>query len=215
MKSKIPLKRSLFIAGIVAIVFYIIILFIVPILHNRLSYAKMSPQVSSQTSQDPIEISLTVPAAAQQESVGLPVRLKIPEIDVDATIESVGLKANGEMDVPKSPDNVAWFNLGARPGDIGSAVIAGHFGILENGEGSIFDNLKKLNKGDQLYIEDDKGANIAFVVRESRSYDADADASGVFTSNDGKSHLNLVTCQGWDKVSESYTKRFVLFTDKE
>jgi LPXTG-site transpeptidase (sortase) family protein len=145
----------------------------------------------------------------------LPLRLKIPKINVDATIEYVGLRSNGEMDVPKDTANVAWFNLGPPPGQIGSAVMAGHFGVLENGEGSVFDNLKKLRKGDQIYVEDDKGANITFVVRENRSYDADADASSVFTSSDGKSHLNLVTCQGWDKVSESYTKRFVVFTNKE
>lgn len=216
MKSKISLKKSLFIASIVAIVFYIIILFLAPILYNRLSYAKTTPQVSSQISQDLIEISPTVSiAVAERVSPATPIRLKIPSINLDAAIEQVGLKANGEMDVPKGTANVAWFNLGPPPGQIGSAVIAGHSGRWKNGEGLVFDDLKKLNKGDQLYIEDDKGATNTFVVRESRSYDADADASDVFSSNDGKAHLNLITCQGWDKISESYTKRLVVFTDKE
>lgn len=216
MRSKITLKKLLFIASVVAVVLYVIVLFLVPILHNRLSYAKTPPQVSSQTLQSPIEDRSVVPVvAAQQANSGLPVRLKIPEIDLDATIEYVGLKTNGEMGVPKDPANVAWFNIGARPGDVGSAVIAGHFGVLGNGEGSVFDNLKKLKKSDKIFIENDKGATIAFVVRENRNYDADADASSVFTSSDGKSHLNLVTCQGWDKVSENYTKRFVVFADKK
>ena len=205
MKTKILSRRTLLRVIVVEIVISVVLVLI--------SYS--IPKKSADSPPATPAENVVIPPIQEQPSFGLPVRLKIPEINVDAIIEYVGLKANGEMDVPKSPDNVAWFNLGARPGNIGSAVIAGHYGILKNGEGSIFDNLKKLNKGDQLYIEDDKGATITFAVRENRSYDADADASDVFSSNDGKSHLNLVTCQGWDKVSESYTKRLVVFTDKE
>lgn len=152
----------------------------------------------------------------EQVSSGLPLRLKIPGINVDAAVEYVGLTSNGEMGVPKSPDDVAWFELGPRPGDNGSAVIAGHYGTWKNGKASVFDNLYKLREGDKLYIEDDRGVIISFVVRESRRYDPNADASDVFDPNDGKPHLNLVTCEGvWDEVSKSYSKRLVVFTDKE
>lgn len=153
--------------------------------------------------------------AQEQTNIGLPVRLKIPSINVDSAIEYVGLTSNGAMDAPKKLNNVAWFNIGPRPGEIGSAVIAGHYGI-KDGKASVFDNLYKLRKGDKLYVEDDKGKIISFVVRESRRYDPNADARAVFGSNNGKSHLNLVTCEGvWDKISKSYSKRLVVFTDKE
>lgn len=147
--------------------------------------------------------------------IGKPVRLKIPKINVDANIEYVGLTRNGAMDVPKSKVNVAWLKLGQRPGENGTAVIAGHFD-RENGKPAVFNNLYKLRKGDKLYIEDNKGVNTTFVVRKSRSYDPNANASDVFGSNDRKSHLNLITCEGiWNKVSKSYSKRLVVFTDKE
>lgn len=152
----------------------------------------------------------------QEQSVSeLPARLKIPSINVDALVEYVGLTPDGAMDVPKERTNVAWFNLGSRPGENGSAVIAGHYG-WKNGKASIFDNLYKLRKGDKLYIENEKGVIISFVVRESRRYDPEADASDVFGSNEGKPHLNLITCEGeWDKVSKTYSQRLVVFTDKE
>ena len=154
-------------------------------------------------------------AFQEQTSFGLPVRLKIPSINIDAPVEYAGLTPDGAMDVPKERANVAWFNLGPRPGENGSAVVAGHYG-WKNGKSSAFDNLYKLRKGDKLYIEDDKGAIVSFVVRESRRYDPNADASDVFGSSDGKSHLNLITCEGvWDKVSKTYSKRLVVFTDKE
>jgi LPXTG-site transpeptidase (sortase) family protein len=147
---------------------------------------------------------------------GLPLRLKIPGINVDVAIEQVGLTSNGEMGVPNGPDDVAWFELGPRPGENGSAVIAGHYGRWKNGEGSVFDDLNKLRKGDILYIEDDMGVTISFVVRESRSYYPDEDASDVFNLNDGKPHLNLITCEGvWDEILKSYSERLVVFTDKE
>jgi len=144
---------------------------------------------------------------------GLPVRLKIPKIQVDAAVEYVGLTPDGAMGVPQSPDGAAWFELGRRPGAEGTAVIAGHYGFKD---GSTFDNLSQLRPGDTLSVEDDKGVSISFVVRESRSYDEKADASEVFYSHDGKSHLNLITCEGvWNNISKSFSERRVIFTDKE
>ena len=156
--------------------------------------------------------ALTVLADARSE---LPVRLKIPAIDVESKFEYVGLTPDGSMDAPKEPANAGWFNLGPRPGENGSAVIAGHYG-WKNGIPAVFDNLSKLKKGDKIYIEDENGVSISFVVRESRSYDPKADASTVFNSSDGKAHLNLITCEGsWNRLKKSYSKRLVVFADQE
>jgi LPXTG-site transpeptidase (sortase) family protein len=170
---------------------------------------------STRSSQPRVEDAVA-PLKQEQINSGLPVRLRIPGINVDSVIEYVGLTSDGAMDVPKDPDDVAWYKLGQRPGEIGSAVIAGHYGTWKNGKGSVFDNLYKLRKGDKIYVEDNKGTNTAFVVRESRRYDPKADASDVFISDNGKAHLNLITCEGtWNKVSKSYSQRLVVFTDKE
>lgn len=149
-------------------------------------------------------------------SPNIPIRLKIPKIKVNAIIEQVGLTPYGAMAIPKGRSNVAWFNLGPYPGEKGSAVIDGHYGVWKNGEKAIFNNLYKLKKGDRLYVEDIKGMSTTFVVRELRIYAQNEDASNVFTSNDGKVHLNLITCQGiWNKISKSYPNRLIVFTDKE
>ncbi|MDO8591830.1 MAG: class F sortase [bacterium] len=150
-----------------------------------------------------------------QTSPGLPLRLQIPAIAVDAAIESVGITPKGEMDVPKNPANAAWYNRGPRPGEKGSSVIDGHYGYKGNVP-AVFDNLSKLQKGDKLYVRDVNGMTNTFVVRVSRNYDPKADASGVFLSSDGKAHLNLITCEGvWDKTKNSFSSRLVVFTDKE
>lgn len=206
MELKILSKRTLLIGTIAGFAFFLTL------------FLDLIPQNSSA----PIIEDTIVPSKQEQASAGLPalpvgrpVRLKIPGINVDATVEYVGLTSDGTMNIPKSQDDVAWFMLGPRPGEKGSAVIAGHYG-WKDGKASVFDNLYKLRKDDKLYVEDDKGAIISFVVRESRRYDPKADASDVFDSNDGKPHLNLITCEGvWDKVSQSYSERLVVFTDKE
>ena len=150
------------------------------------------------------------------ENVGsVSFRLKIPTIGVDADVESVGLTSLGTMDIPKNSGNVAWFESGPRPGENGNAVVAGHFG-WKNYIPAVFDNLNKLRKGDEIYVDDEKGATTVFVVREIRTYSPNENASEVFNSNDQKAHLNLVTCGGvWNEANKSYSERLVVFADKE
>jgi sortase A len=151
----------------------------------------------------------------KQASLGLPARIIIPNINVNAPIEDVGVTPAGDMDTPKLQFDTAWYNLGPRPGEIGSAVIAGHKD-WKNGENAIFEDLHKLKPGDKVIVEDDRGSLMTFIVRTSQAYNPDSDATNIFRSNDGKAHLNLITCQGaWDKNAKSYSQRLVVFTDKE
>jgi LPXTG-site transpeptidase (sortase) family protein len=153
--------------------------------------------------------------AVADSEPGLPVYLRIPEIGVDAPIDSVGLTPEGALGVPKGPVTSAWFDLGPRPGENGSAVIDGHFG-WKDGIPAVFDNLSKLHKGDIVYVEDTTGSTTAFVVRDIKTYGQNEDASDVFASSDGKAHLNLITCEGvWNNIQKSYSNRLVVFTDKE
>jgi LPXTG-site transpeptidase (sortase) family protein len=203
MRSKNSLKLPILIGSMAGIAFSSMVIFFLTF--------SLAPSVNTQNQFEPIE-DVAIPG---QKGPGFPIRLNIPAIGVDAPVEYVGLTFDGAMDVPKHQGNVGWFEPGQRPGEPGTAVIAGHYGI-KNGGASVFDELYKLRKGDTLHIEDDKGATIPFVVRESRRYDPEADASEVFGSNDGKSHLNLITCEGaWDNAQKSYPYRLVIFADRE
>jgi|SRR5688572_19509292 len=160
------------------------------------------------------EMPEAVHAPIAQEIVGEPVRISIPSIAVDAAIEKVALAKDGSMDVPEHPDDTGWYALGPRPGEQGSAAIAGHVDRKDGGA-AVFTDLHKVRSGDRIAVQDDKGAVVAFAVREVRRYDADADASDVFTSNDGKAHLNVITCVGaWDARANRYAERLVVFADK-
>lgn len=141
--------------------------------------------------------------------------LKIPAIGVDSVIGHVGLTSLGAMDAPKGPTEVVLFDLGPNPGEAGSAVIAGHYG-WKNGTPAVFDNLNKLKKGDKIYTNSENGIITTFIVRETILYGENDDASKIFFSKDGKSHLNLITCGGvYNKLKKSYSNRLVVFSDKE
>ncbi len=172
------------------------------------------PQVVSLALQKIIDGQSLNNFAPKPSMIGLPMRLKIEVINVDTTVEHLGLTKNGEMDVPKVPNDVSWFNLGPRPGEMGSAVIAGHYG-WKNNIPAVFDDLHKLKIGDQISIVDSTGLESVFVVREIGLYDQKENAVNVFSSNDGKAHLNLITCEGaWNVSSKSRPNRLVIFTDK-
>ena len=144
-----------------------------------------------------------------------PTRLRIPRLNVDAKIEHVSLTSSWAMEAPKIPADAGWFSMGPRPGETGSAVIAGHYG-WKDGIPAAFDNLHALVKGDEIFVERKDGTTVTFIVREVLLYGEKDDASAIFGSSDGKAHLNLITCEGiWNKVSKSYSDRRVVFADRK
>src|SRR5712692_9473647 len=69
------------------------------------------------------ENAVVAPAA---RIVTSPTRLLIPKIGVDAKIEARGLDSNRNMETPNDSHDVAWYDLGPRPGEPGNALINGH-----------------------------------------------------------------------------------------
>lgn len=148
-------------------------------------------------------------------AIEAPVRLRIPRINVDATVQSVGLVENGtgEMAVPSNFTDVGWYNAGVRPGMPGSAVIAGHYNGKYVKEAVFFD-LQTLVVGDEVVVIDAAGNEVLFAVVKIERYDYDEATDDVFISDDGKVHLNLITCGGqWLPNEKVYDQRTVVFTE--
>src|SRR5688500_6975589 len=82
--------------------------------NNLLSSGSIKPS-NPQTSVS--GFSQTLGATAQPEPVSDPVSFSIPSLGIeDASVESVGLDKENKMDIPKKDENVAWYNLGVKPG---------------------------------------------------------------------------------------------------
>ena len=154
------------------------------------------------------------PTATPVPRAGLPVRVKIPKIKVDADVEYVGLTSDGAMDVPKNYDNTAWYQLGPRPGEQGNAAIAGH---VDSKTGkAVFWDLPKLKPGDEVFVVGDDGVERKFVVTAIESYKrVDAPLDRIFGQTSSK-HLNLITCDPdstFNRTTSEYASNVVVYTE--
>ena len=139
-----------------------------------------------------------------------PVRLAIPAIGVEATVEQVGLKADGSMATPSNFENVAWYSLGAKPGAPGNAVIDGHVNNALTKAG-VFEHLSSLTLGDALIVTDSSGNKLSYVVVGTQAYAANAAPDGAIFATSGPSQLVLITCDGqWDTANHQFDKRLVV-----
>jgi len=147
--------------------------------------------------------------------VGLPEQLLIPSIEVNTKIQSVGLDSKGRIGIPNNYTDVAWYNLGPKPGDRGSSIITGHLDALYSAD-AVFARLSELKKGDEIYITDEAGKKIKFIVTRLESYDYDsAPLKEILNQNVSTSNLNIITCDGtWNKEKRTYDNRLVVYSTR-
>lgn len=168
--------------------------------------------------QKPVNTVKVLPSVQQADvtptgkKIGLPITLSIPSIGVLTKVESVGLDEKRNMDVPKKAENVAWFSLGVKPGEKGSAVMAGHLDD-QSGAPAVFWNLKNLRIGGKIEVIDTYGKKYNYKVTKVQNYPwNEFPLQKVFADNSAPK-LNLITCGGyWDKESKNYTQRTVVYS---
>lgn len=187
--------------GLLALSFYLSLVWLQA--HNPTLPEKTIPEVARTTQ------------PKNSPAIQPPIRLEISSLDIDAKVKPVGVTSQGDMAIDDSISDVAWYRDGPKPGEKGSAVIAGHYG-WKDGVASVFNDIHTLQKGDKISVVDEKGGRMTFVTQRIQKYDPEANTADVFLSHDGKSHLNLITCDGaWNGALNSYTERLVVFADRE
>jgi LPXTG-site transpeptidase (sortase) family protein len=173
-----------------------------PVAQAPTTGASSAPVPSSTPDQVLAQAQAIVAAAAA------PTRLLVPAIKVDATVEPVGMDAQGRMGTPSQAGNVAWFQLGATPGDVGDAVIAGHLDWTSGP--AVFWYLGRMRKGDAIKVMRSDGTSVEFVTDTSRTVPYDSSTDSLFTK-DGPPSLTLITCAGtWDRQRGTYLQRLVV-----
>lgn len=145
---------------------------------------------------------------------GLPARITIPAIRVDAAIEALDLTGDQKIGVPQAFGNVGWYRQGYRPGEPGRAILSGH---LDDSQGrpAVFARLKELQPGDEIKVRYADGTVLAFAAGEQRLVDVNAVDEATWQAIFGASEraeLSLITCDGvWDAVAKTYSRRLVVF----
>jgi len=181
-------------------------------LHDWQTTTSPAIKLVDQISAEPLLQIAENPTIQPVLPVGQPNRLLIPEIGVNAHVEHRGLTPQGAVDVPDVSYTVSWYDLGPKPGALGSAVIVGHYGIWKNGIHSVFDRLPELNIGNHIFVQDEYGTVRSFRVIAMKIYGKDQQVPEIFNRTDGV-YLNIITCHGtWLPAQKTYSQRLVIFT---
>ncbi len=155
--------------------------------------------------------SVHTDAAADPLPPSPPVRLRIPETDVDTPMMRLGLAADGSLDVPPAGNrNMAgWFEDGTPPGAKGTAIVAGH---VDNAEGpAVFYTLGALKKGHRIEVDRQDGTTAVFTVDAVEVYgNEDFPDRKVYDEAD-RAEIRVITCGGGFSKKNGYQGNVVAF----
>jgi hypothetical protein len=142
----------------------------------------------------------------------VPTRISIPKIRVASSLDRLGRAPDGTVEVP-GPDRwevPGWYELGPRPGDLGSAVILGH---VDSTRGpAVFFRLRELRAGDEIEVMRADGSSVRFVVQRTEQYDKQRFPTDDVYYPTLTSALRLVTCGGeFDYSVGHYRSNIIVF----
>ncbi len=149
-------------------------------------------------------VSKVVPGSRVPEAVpatqrrGDPLRLEIPDLDVDAEVLPI-LAPGGVLTPPSDPQELGWWADGARPGDRrGSALVTGH--TVSTGGGAL-DELEDLDEGDRILVHSARKES-DYSVESVQTLDKGdlADQAELLFSQAVPGRLVVVTCEDWNGV---------------
>ena len=129
------------------------------------------------------------------DEVAPPVRLSAPTLGVDAPVDRVGVRDDGQMAIPEDVDRIGWYRFGPAPGGAGSAVLAGHVDDADQGLG-VLARLRTAEPGDVLRVTDAEGTTTRWRVVSRDVIRKRALPLDRLFSRDGPPRLTLITCGG-------------------
>ncbi|MFD3425487.1 class F sortase [Nocardia fluminea] len=204
-KKQVSVKKRLLLVAVLMLITAGLVVFVTRGQH---------PSGSSEPGAVPVSVPEPVaPSDAEESESGspVPVRLRIPSIGVDQSIDALGLNPDETVEVPRDFRKPGWYKLGPSPGQPGSAVILGH---LDSFAGpAIFFRLPELRAGEQVEVILSDGRTAQFSVTRVETYPkAEFPAEEVYGSH-GSGTLQLVTCGGvFDTETRSYQSNIVAYT---
>ncbi|MFL6112698.1 MAG: class F sortase [Catenulispora sp.] len=141
----------------------------------------------------------------------VPVRLRIPDIGVDTEVVSLGLAADGTVEVPpiEADSPAGWYRGSPTPGQTGPSVILGHVAVGRYGDG-VFRQLARLRPGAFVLVQLADGASADFTVDTVRTVAKDKFPTQQVYGNVERPELRLITCGG-QRTGDGYPDNVIVF----
>ena len=134
-----------------------------------------------------------VPTVAPEQPA--PVTLAVPALGIEAPVDPVGVRDDGQMTIPDDVDRVGWYRFGPVPGGEGSAVLAGHVDAREQGLGELAP-LREAEVDAEVLVTDAAGGTTRWRVVSQEQIDKQALPVERLFVREGPPRLVLVTCGG-------------------
>ncbi|QNS03352.1 class F sortase [Streptomyces xanthii] len=158
------------------------------------------------------------PASAAPRATGKhlprarPKRLLIPKIGVDAPFTGLAIGPTGQLEPPPADDTnlVGWQADGVSPGEVGTAIIAGH--VDTKTSPAVFASLSDLKKGDRFTVKRSDRRTASFVVDSVETFAKDDFPDKRVYADTPQAQVRLITCAGdYDRSVRDYTDNLVVF----
>ena len=154
----------------------------------------------------------TPPVEAEAVYVGKPVRVRIPEIGVDADVIDLGLRDDGTLEVPSNFAEAGWYTGRSVSGEPGPSVVVGH--VDSKSGPAVFYHLEDLEEGHTIEIHRSDGSVAFFRVSSSVLVDKDEFPTEQVYGSTEEPTLRLITCGGdFNSSVSSYEGNLIVFAE--
>lgn len=156
----------------------------------------------------PVQQATVAPAAP----VVPPAAVAIDALGIALPVEPVGVRDDGQMEIPPAAEVAGWYRFGATAGDdAGTVVVAAHVDSVASAGLGPFAELRNLAAGDVVTVTRADGARVTYAVTSVVSTAKPEVTWGDVFVRDGPHRLVLVTCGGvWHDDRQSYSDNVVV-----
>nr|WSZ97434.1 class F sortase [Streptomyces sp. NBC_00857] len=168
---------------------------VVPVILTALTGCSSGPDTTAAAAPAAVGSSTSgTPGTVERSAI--PTKVTIPSIGVTSSLMELGLNADETVEVPPAEKGMTagWYTGASVPGETGAAVIIGHndtrFGK------AVFHDLKKIAKGADITVANNKGESAHFTVTGTESVSKDSFPTDKVYGPTKDRALRLVTCDG-------------------
>ena len=141
--------------------------------------------------------SVPAPPAGVALPASVPVRVRIASAGVDTSpLPRLGINHDGTVQVPSvaQADRIGWYDRGVTPGQVGPAVLIGHFDTVDGP--AVMKDVSRIRAGDPIVVDRADGSVLTFTVRRLQQVDKAHFPTQQVYGNTDRPELRLITCGG-------------------
>lgn len=140
----------------------------------------------------------------------VPSQLRIPAIQLETPLTSVGLQPDGTLEVPQQYTLAGWYKMSPTPGEIGPSVMVGHY---DNAQGTtVFGRLRELIPGQHIEVVREDNQTVKFAVERVEQYSQDNFPTQQVYGNTDTASLRIITCGGnYNYLTQRYSHNTVVY----